>query len=109
MSNELTPNIYPPRSVNARVLGLCKIFWPQLATVTPERQVLGVGEVISTLYTAPFAIAGVIWLLLVTDWFWLRANLPIFALFAVLIYAFNQFNLFLSGSCLYFFSLEMAE
>lgn len=47
------------------------------------------------LYSAPFAVAGIIWLFFGSDWVWLRANLLLFALFAVLIYAFNQLSFFL--------------
>jgi len=95
MSSTPTSDHLPPRSVHPLLLNICQRFWPQLKTTTQERQVLGVGEVISTLYAAPFAIIGIIWLTLVTDWSWLRTNLILFVLFAVLIFTFNQLRFFL--------------
>ena len=95
MSSTPISDHLPPRSVHPLLLNICQRFWPQLKTATQERQVLGVGEVISTIYAAPFAIAGVIWLLLASDWVWLKSNLLLFVVFAVLIYAFNQLRFFL--------------
>jgi len=83
----------PPRSVHPLLLRFCQYFWPELKTTSQERQVLGVGDVISTFYAAPFAIAGIIWLIAVTDWVWLIEHLALFILFGVLIFAFNQLTI----------------
>ena len=94
MNSSQSSDSLPPRSVNPLLLRFCQRLWPALKTATQERQVLGVGEVISTLYAAPFAIAGIIWLIAATDWVWLKDNFVLFALFGILIFAFNQFYLF---------------
>lgn len=78
-----------------KLLGFTKRFWPELAKRSPERQVIGIGEVLSIIYAIPFAIAGFIWLIRVTDLAWLRGHLGIFLLFAVLIVVFNQLGFFL--------------
>jgi hypothetical protein len=95
MGNTNVLDSVPPRSVHPLLLRFCGFFWPQLRMATQERQVLGVGEVVSTLYSVPFAIGGIIWLVLVTDWVWLRENILLFGLFAVLIVSFNQLRFFL--------------
>jgi serine phosphatase RsbU (regulator of sigma subunit) len=85
----------PPRSVHPLLLNICQRFWPQLKTTSPERQVIGVGEVLSTLYAAPFVIAGIIWLIAVTDFAWLQGNWLLLILFGVLIFSFHQLRFFL--------------
>jgi len=57
--------------------------------------VIGVGEVLATLYALPFAIAGIIWLIAATDWVWLKENIALFILFGLLIFAFDQLRFFL--------------
>ena len=95
MNNIPVSEFPPPRSVHPLLLNFCQRFWPQLKDSTQERQVLGAGEVISTLYATPFAIAGMIWLVWVTDWIWLQENFILFILFALLIFSFNQLRFFL--------------
>jgi serine phosphatase RsbU (regulator of sigma subunit) len=95
MSSTPISDTLPPRSVPPLLLNICRRFWPQLETASQERQVIGVGEVLSTLYATPFAIAGLIWLVNATDWLWLRDNFELFVLFAILIIAFNQLRFFL--------------
>jgi serine phosphatase RsbU (regulator of sigma subunit) len=95
MSSTPIPKTLPPRSVHPLLLKICRRFWPELNTAAQERQVLGVGEVLSTLYAAPFALAGVIWLVATSDWQWLRENFLLFTLFGILIFSFNQLRFFL--------------
>lgn len=95
MSSTSNSNSLPPRSVHPLLLELCQRFWPQLNSASQERQVIGVGEVLSTLYAAPFAIAGIIWLIMATNWDWLKENAPLFILFGVLVFVFNQLRFFL--------------
>lgn len=95
MSSSPVPDSIPPRSVHPLLLKICQRFWPQLESATQERQVIGVGEVFSTLYAAPFAIAGIVWLIASTDWIWLKENLLLFILFGVLVFIFNQLRFFL--------------
>ena len=70
-------------------------FWPELEERSPERKAIGVGEVISTLYAAPFALGGLIWLAFASDFNWLREHFVTFVIFAVLIVIFNQLGFFL--------------
>ncbi|GAG84262.1 unnamed protein product, partial [marine sediment metagenome] len=56
---------------------------------------IGVGEVLATLYALPFAIAGIIWLIAATDWVWLKENIALFIVFGLLIFAFDQLRFFL--------------
>jgi len=56
---------------------------------------IGVGEVISALYSVPFAFAGLIWLIRVTDFVWLYQKLGYFILFAALVFIFNRLSFFL--------------
>ncbi len=95
MSSTSIPDSLPPRSVHPLLLNLCQRFWPQLESASQERQVIGVGEVLSTLYAAPFAIAGIILLIAATNWVWLKENLALFILFGVLVFTFNQLRFFL--------------
>jgi serine phosphatase RsbU (regulator of sigma subunit) len=87
-----TPSI--PK-VTHRLLGLIKRFWPELVDRTPERQVIGIGEVFTIIYSLPLTIAGLIWLIIVTDLGWLLDYPGYFLLFGVLIVVFNQLGFFL--------------
>jgi serine phosphatase RsbU (regulator of sigma subunit) len=95
MSEPLIIDSLPPRSVHPLLLNICQLFWPELKTASQERRVIGVGEVLSTLYSAPLAVAGIIWLIAVTDLIWLKENWPLFILFGVLIFSFHQLRFFL--------------
>jgi serine phosphatase RsbU (regulator of sigma subunit) len=84
-----TSKIYP------RLYRIAAIVWPDLDNRSTERQMIGVGEVISTLYSIPFALTGLIWLILVTDFDWLQGKLGYFLLFAALVIIFNRLGFFL--------------
>jgi serine phosphatase RsbU (regulator of sigma subunit) len=77
------------------LLNLAKRFWPELSDHSPERQLIGVGEVISTLYALPLVIVGLIWLGKQTNLGWLKEEFGYFLLFGVLILIFNQLGFFL--------------
>ncbi len=70
-------------------------FWPDLADRSLERQLIGIGEVLTTLYSTPLTIVGVIWLIRVTDLAWVQNNYLYVLLFAFLIIIFNQLGFFL--------------
>jgi serine phosphatase RsbU (regulator of sigma subunit) len=78
-----------------QLLSYAKRFWPELEERSPERQIIGVGEVLSTIYAVPLTIAGLIWLIRVTDLSWLQEYYGFFLLFAFLIVVFNQLGFFL--------------
>jgi serine phosphatase RsbU (regulator of sigma subunit) len=55
-------NIYPS------LLSIAKRFWPELEEYPPERQIRGAGEVVTFLFAIPFSLAGLIWLVNITEW-----------------------------------------
>jgi len=77
------------------LLKIASVFYPKVADLIPERQVISTGDVISFLYALPLAAAGLIWLTTVTNFAWLTANLGTYFFFAVLILIFNQLRFFL--------------
>jgi hypothetical protein len=46
--------------------------WPALEKMKPERQMVGVGDVITVLYCLPLAILGLGWLAAVSDFSLMR-------------------------------------
>jgi serine phosphatase RsbU (regulator of sigma subunit) len=95
MTDSVANDPQPPSRVYKFFLNIARRFWIELDERAYERQLVGVGEVLSTLYAVPFALAGIIWLVLTTDLSWLRGYLGHFLLFAVLIVIFNQFGFFM--------------
>jgi len=77
------------------LINLAKRFWPELSERSTEHQLLGVGEVIFTLYAIPLAIIGLIWLSMRTNLGLLKEDFYYFLLFGVLILIFNQLGFFL--------------
>lgn len=69
--------------------------WPGLETMSEPRRLVGIGDVVVFMYAAPLALAGIIWLLAVTDITLLRLNWQSFLLFGALIVLFNQLNYFI--------------
>ena len=47
---------------------IAKRFWPDIALMQKRRQVVSVGDVITTLYGFTLAAIGLVWLFAVTDW-----------------------------------------
>lgn len=50
-----------------RLYDFAKPFWPGLESLSQNRKLVGTGDVLTTLYTVPLAIIGIIWLILSTD------------------------------------------
>lgn len=73
---------------------IAKWFWPELDSMREQRQLVGVGDVITTLYSAPIVIVGIIWLLTITDLGMMLQSWLLYLLFAVLIFVFNKVNYF---------------
>jgi serine phosphatase RsbU (regulator of sigma subunit) len=69
--------------------------WPELEKRSPEHQIIGIGEVLSTFYALPFLFAGLFWLVRSTDIRLLVGEFEYFLLFAILIFVFNQLGFFL--------------
>lgn len=77
------------------LFGIAYRLWPELKSMSPSRAIVGVGEVIAFLYSAPLAIAGVIWLARNTDFRVIQKNILIFLLFFALIVLFFRLRFFL--------------
>ena len=74
-------------------------FWPQLEAMSQQRRLVGVSNVIITLVTAPLAIWGVIWLVMVTDINLIFQEWGPLLLFSGLFILFNRIS--------YFFIVEL--
>jgi len=66
-------------------------FWPQLKDINPARKLVGIGDVVTTLYASPIFAAGLVWLvketdfsIYITEWKTLLLFLGIIALFSYL-------------------------
>lgn len=68
---------------------------PDLETLSGQPRLGGVADVITLLYMIPLAVAGLIWLVIVSDWQVLRQWWGILFLSLVLMYLFNRFSFFL--------------
>ncbi len=84
-------NPFPER----RIYKLAHIVWPELAALSTERQMVGVGDVLTTFYALPFAILGLVWLISVTEMIQIRSNYLILILHGALIFLFHRLNFFL--------------
>jgi serine phosphatase RsbU (regulator of sigma subunit) len=52
--------------MHAKLLSISKIFWPDLDTLSEQRKLIAVGEIITFLYSIPLSLTGIIWLILTT-------------------------------------------
>ena len=50
-----------------RLLSIAKVFRPELETMSVERRLAGIGDVLTILYSSPLALGGLIWLIRVTN------------------------------------------
>ena len=58
-----------------RLLAITKKFRPELETMSAERRLGGIGDVIVLLYSTPLALVGIIWLIrVITDTFFRRID-----------------------------------
>ncbi len=69
--------------------------WPELANTSQQRRLVGVGEVITFLYSAPLALAGLIWLVFVTDLQVIRQDWLFFVFLALLMFIFRRLGYFM--------------
>lgn len=77
------------------LLAIARLLWRDLATLPNERQIIGTGEVIAFLYTLPAALAGLIWLIKLTDLEQILARPALLLILTALIAIFNRLNFFL--------------
>lgn len=63
--------------------------------MSEQRRLVGVGDVITFLYTLPLAVAGLVWLIGTTDGELLRQELPVLGLIFALIILFSRVSYFI--------------
>jgi serine phosphatase RsbU (regulator of sigma subunit) len=73
---------------------IARFFWPELDTLSEQRRLVVVGDVISFLYSLPFALIGTIWLVLVTDYALFLREWPMLVLFLGLVVLFSRVGYF---------------
>jgi len=77
-----------------RLSTFAKTFWPDLDVMSPQRRLVGTGDVLTFLYTIPIALLGLVWLVLSTDLTIIQNNL-LFLLFNLgLYYLFSRLSFF---------------
>ncbi len=77
------------------MIAFAELFWPALKTMDGQRRLIGVGEVITFLYSAPLALAGFIWLVTVSDWEVARRHWIMLVFLAILMLLFRRLGFFL--------------
>lgn len=80
---------------------LVKRLWPELEHMSEQRRLMGVGDILSFLTTAPLALVGLFWLGAITDFNLLLRQAGWLAFFLGLILIFNWMS--------YFFIIEIRE
>jgi serine phosphatase RsbU (regulator of sigma subunit) len=72
-----------------------KKFWPDIDSLSDQRRLIGTGDVLTFLYTLPFATIGIVWLIFETD-FDLIINQSVVLLFNLaLMFLFTRLSFFL--------------
>ena len=77
------PPIRPP--ITTRLLPIARRLWPALETLSGKELVNGVADVFGLLYSAPPALAGIGWLIAVTDLTLIRSRWPALLLLLALV------------------------
>jgi len=77
-----------------RLKTIAKTLWPEIETLSGLDYVTGVYNVTGFLYTAPLALAGLGWLIVVTDLALLRAEWPVFCFFLILLFVFERLHFY---------------
>jgi serine phosphatase RsbU (regulator of sigma subunit) len=50
-----------------KLQSIAKLFWPDIDTLSEQRKLIAIGEVITFLYSLPLALAGMGWLIIVSE------------------------------------------
>jgi serine phosphatase RsbU (regulator of sigma subunit) len=77
-----------------RLPAIAKRFWPDLETMGENDRRHGIGNVSGFLYAAPLALAGLVWLVIITDLPLIRAEWPTLLLLFVLLGVFGRLRFF---------------
>jgi serine phosphatase RsbU (regulator of sigma subunit) len=82
-------------AVLSLLFSLAETVWPELKKMRGQRRILGVGEVLAFLYSAPLAAAGLIWLVLETQFDELISIWHVLVIFAFLMVLFRRLGFFM--------------
>lgn len=74
---------------------ISSVFWPELKGMSLPRQLVGMGDVVTSLYALPTFLVGLIWLYNKTDFSLIRTKWEILLLFLVIIALFSYLNFFM--------------
>jgi len=80
--------------MEARLLSIAIKFWPGLKDLSGLERTEGVGDVTGYLYSAPLALAGLVWLALVTDLGVVRVAWPTLLLLLALHFLFDRLDFY---------------
>ncbi len=84
-----------PPYPNPWFYSLAKRFWPGLESMLPDRRIVGMGEVLTFIYTAPLAVIGLLWLMRISDFAVIRQNAGPMLLLAGLLVLFDRLKYFI--------------
>ena len=76
-------------------LKIAAVFWPELKTMNQSRSLVGVGDVLTFLYTLPVFLGGIIWLILASDFSLIAAEWRMMLVFLAIIGLFSYLNFFM--------------
>jgi len=77
------------------LLSIAARFWPELKSANLRRQIVGVGDVLTSLYLALLSLVGLVWLFNASDFNALMENWPLALLLLALIWLFGRLNFFM--------------
>ncbi len=77
-----------------QALAIARRFWPELETMSGQPQVTGVANVVGFLAALPLDLAGLAWLLAVTDLALIRREWPVLLGVGVLLLLAEQLRFF---------------
>lgn len=77
----------PKKDIYQFLYRIARLFWHDLDNVNEQRRLVGAGDVITSLYSLPLVVIGLIWLITETNLSMVQPNWPFFVL-NVLIYIF---------------------
>jgi serine phosphatase RsbU (regulator of sigma subunit) len=69
-------------------------FRPDLESLSGQRRLSGVADIISLFYSLPLLVLSLIWLLSVSNWITVRQHWSLFLLFGVVLILFNRFRFY---------------
>jgi serine phosphatase RsbU (regulator of sigma subunit) len=92
MESTITKSLTSKENVFFKV---ARTFWSELDEMNEQSRLVGTGDVITVLYTLPFALIGLVWLFIASDTVVLFGEWALLTLFFALIVLFTQVNYFI--------------